>query len=88
MTSLMCQVIKPCTVLQFDITVCPSISGGSSGSKLGISGDSAGGRIAAVVCHEVKGHIDFAVSSLFMNIYISDHVTNEMTQLVFDIGCS
>lgn len=35
--------------------------GGTVNSKLGVAGDSAGGRLAAVVCHEAKGLIDFAV---------------------------
>ena len=37
--------------------------GGSREGKLGVSGDSAGGRLAAVVCHEAHQVIDFAVSS-------------------------
>ena len=39
--------------------------GGSSESKLGVSGDSAGGRLAAVVCHEAYQVIDFAVSTTY-----------------------
>ena len=37
------------------------MSGGADESKLGVSGDSAGGRLAAVVCHEAHQIIDFAV---------------------------
>ena len=37
-------------------------TGGVATSKLGVSGDSAGGRLAAVVCHEAKDVVDFAVS--------------------------
>ena len=37
------------------------IAGGGVDSKLGVSGDSAGGRLAAVVCHEAHHVIDFAV---------------------------
>ena len=36
--------------------------GGSSDSQLGVCGDSAGGKLASVACHEVKEHIQFAVS--------------------------
>jgi len=35
--------------------------GGTSSSKLGVSGDSAGARLAAVACHEIKQGIDFEV---------------------------
>ncbi|WAR18907.1 LIPI-like protein [Mya arenaria] len=35
--------------------------GGDAGSRLGVCGDSAGGRISAVVCHEAADIIDFAV---------------------------
>ena len=38
------------------------ILGGSSESKLGVAGDSAGGRLSAVVSHEAYQVIDFAVS--------------------------
>ena len=40
-----------------------SYAGGVATSKLGVSGDSAGGRLAAVVCHEAKDVVDFAVST-------------------------
>ncbi|XP_053408255.1 carboxylesterase NlhH-like isoform X2 [Mercenaria mercenaria] len=35
--------------------------GGNSNSKLGVSGDSAGGKLSAIVCHEAKNKVDFAV---------------------------
>ncbi|KAH3848254.1 esterase LipI-like [Dreissena polymorpha] len=35
--------------------------GGGSGSKLGVAGDSAGGRIAAVVSYDARDLIDFSV---------------------------
>ncbi|XP_060564558.1 ethyl acetate hydrolase-like isoform X1 [Ruditapes philippinarum] len=35
--------------------------GGNVNSKLGVSGDSAGGKLAAIVCHEAKDLVDFAV---------------------------
>ncbi|XP_045169982.2 carboxylic ester hydrolase LipN-like [Mercenaria mercenaria] len=37
------------------------VVGGTSDSKLGVVGDSAGGRLAAVVCHEAYTLIDFAI---------------------------
>ncbi|XP_052766599.1 esterase LipI-like isoform X2 [Mya arenaria] len=45
--------------------------GGDAGSRLGVCGDSAGGRISAVVCHEAADIIDFAVL-----IYPSVGLTN------------
>lgn len=35
--------------------------GGESDSKIGVAGDSAGGRLAAVVCHDAFSLIDFAI---------------------------
>lgn len=37
-------------------------TGGSSRSTVGVGGDSAGGRLAAVVCHEEPG-INYQVST-------------------------
>lgn len=36
--------------------------GGSVHSKIGVCGDSAGGKLAAVACHEQKNIVQFAVS--------------------------
>ena len=41
--------------------MCYIISGGDQNSKVGVSGDSAGGKLAAIVCHEAKDLVDFAV---------------------------
>ena len=38
--------------------------GGTSESKLGVAGDSAGGYIAAVVCHEAYKLVNFSVCTV------------------------
>ena len=49
-----------CSIMQYIFRFF--IVGGSYDSKLGVCGDSAGGKLAAVACHEVNEHIQFAVS--------------------------
>ncbi|KAL4224206.1 alpha/beta hydrolase fold [Mactra antiquata] len=45
-----------------------TLVGGTKDSKLGVAGDSAGGYISAVVCHETKSLIDFALRYVAGNL--------------------
>lgn len=50
--------------------------GGKPGSKLGVCGDSAGGKLAAIVCHEVTKLVDFAVL-VYPSVSYKDHFPSQ-----------